>query len=61
MGGCPKDGSADPIPTLFFGQAVCFVEGGLQFANPRRGRTLKRDEHGARFFLHQEITRFVAF
>jgi hypothetical protein len=26
---------------------------------PRRRRTLKRDEHGARFFLHQEMRRLA--
>src|ERR1700716_3252701 len=28
-------------------------------ALPRRRRTLKRDEHGARFFLHQEMRRLA--
>jgi|ERR1700716_425518 hypothetical protein len=28
-------------------------------ALPRRHRTLKRDEHGARFFLHQEMRRLA--
>src|SRR5713226_2654557 len=26
---------------------------------PRRRRTIKRDEHGVRYFLHQELTRLA--
>ena len=40
---------------LSHGQALWLDSG----ASARRRRTLKRDEHGARFFLHQEMRRLA--